>query len=103
MGTALQMKPILDAGRGRRRSQRAHPHQEQGRRAHPGAGGAGDGRPLAAVYLGILHAAAPEEAQQLEADLVSQLKPDETTMAEVGPVIATHTGPGVVGVAFYAE
>jgi fatty acid-binding protein DegV len=31
------------------------------------------------------------------------LSPAETTLSEVGPVIVTHTGPGVVGVAFYAE
>jgi len=34
---------------------------------------------------------------------LARLTPAELTVSEVGPVIATHTGPGAVGVAFYAE
>jgi len=102
LGTALQMKPVLaledgivEAKERIRTKSKAVAHIKElalretaGRRC---------------LYLGILHAAAPEEARQLETDLIAQLKPKGTMIAEVGPVIATHTGPGVVGVAFYAE
>ena len=102
LGTALQMKPILALEEGvveakerirtkskaLARLRELVMHQTES---------------CSRVYLGILHAAAHDEAKRLEADLLSQLKPFEITMGQVGPVIATHTGPGVVGVAFYAE
>jgi DegV family protein with EDD domain len=102
VGTALQMKPILALEEGvveakeRVRTKSKALARLRELTVHETAG-------RSRVYLGILHAAAPEEAQQLEADLLSQLKPFEITMGQVGPVIATHTGPGVVGVAFYTE
>ena len=102
VGTALQMKPILMLKDGvveakeriRTKSKAVARLQELATQETAGK---------SCRHLGILHAAAPDEARQLEADLVSQLKPAETMIAEIGPVIATHTGPGVVGVAFYAE
>jgi DegV family protein with EDD domain len=102
LGTALQMKPILALEEGvveakeRIRTKSKAVARLRELAVHETAG-------CSRVYLGILHAAAPDEAQQLEADLLSRLKPFEITMGQVGPVIATHTGPGVVGVAFYAE
>jgi DegV family protein with EDD domain len=102
LGTALQMKPVLALEEGvveakeRIRTKSKALARLRELVVHETAGSS-------RVYLGILHAAAPEEAQRLEADLLSRLKPFETTMGQVGPVIATHTGPGVVGVAFYAE
>jgi DegV family protein with EDD domain len=102
LGTALQMKPILALEEGvieakeRIRTKSKAVARLRELVMHQTAG-------CSRVYLGILHAAAPDEAQRLEADLLSQLKPFEITMGQVGPVIATHTGPGVVGVAFYAE
>ena len=102
VGTALQMKPILMLQDGavevkeriRTKSKAVARLQELAMQETAGR---------SCRYLGILHAAAADEARQLEADLISQLKPAETTMVEIGPVIATHTGPGVVGVTFYAE
>ena len=102
LGTALQMKPILALEEGvveakeriRTKSKAVARLRELVMHHTEGC---------SRVYLGILHAAALDEAQRLEADLLSQLKPFEISMGEVGPVIATHTGPGVVGVAFYAE
>ena len=102
LGTALQMKPILMLQDGiveakeriRTKSKAVLRLRELAVQETAG---------LSCRYLGILHAAALEEARQLGDGLVSQLMPAETIMEEVGPVIATHTGPGVVGVAFYAE
>jgi fatty acid-binding protein DegV len=34
---------------------------------------------------------------------VARLSPAETMIAEIGPVVSVHAGPGALGVAFYAE
>lgn len=102
LGTALQMKPILTLVEGvveakeriRTKSKAIARIQECVMQETAGK---------TCRWLGVLHAAAPQEAQQLQTELLAQIKPDETIIAEVGPVIATHTGPGVVGVAFFAE
>jgi len=102
LGTALQMKPLLVLEDGivdakeriRTKSKAVARMQELAAQETAGR---------SCRYLAVLHAAAPEEAHQLMANLVAQLKPVETIMTEVGPVIATHAGPGVVGTAFYAE
>lgn len=52
------------------------------------------------VRLAGLHAAAEEEAQELLKEAEKRLHPVETLFTEVSPVIGTHTGPGVVGLAF---
>jgi DegV family protein with EDD domain len=102
LGTALQMKPLLALEDGiveakeRIRSKSKAVARIQELAVQDTAG-------RKCLYLGILHAAAAQEAEQLKTDLVSQLAPGETLMAEVGPIITTHTGPGVVGAVFYAE
>jgi fatty acid-binding protein DegV len=55
------------------------------------------------LAIGVLYSTALEEARQLEADLVARLSPAETMIAEIGPVVSVHAGPGALGVAFYAE
>jgi DegV family protein with EDD domain len=52
------------------------------------------------IRLAGLHAAAEEETQELLKEAVKRLHPVETLFTEVSPVIGTHTGPGVVGLAF---
>ncbi len=49
--------------------------------------------------LAILHAGAPELAERLR-ELLGERAPPDTLTVSVGPTIATHAGPGVVGVAF---
>ena len=102
LGTALQMKPILtlengivDAKERIRTKNRAIVRMQEVVEKD-----AGD---RSCRFVGVLHAAAYDEACQLQSHLVARLSPAETTLSEVGPVIVTHTGPGVVGVAFYAE
>lgn len=55
------------------------------------------------LRLACLHANAPEEAEALM-ERVRQRYPQERlvelVMAEVSPVIGTHTGPGTVGIAY---
>ena len=102
LGSALQMKPVLEVREGvvtakeriRIKSKAVAHIQELVVQETAGR---------SRIYLGILHAAAPEEAHGLETGLLARLTPTELAVSEVGPVIATHTGPGAVGVAFYAE
>ncbi|MHB1417222.1 MAG: DegV family protein [Chloroflexota bacterium] len=59
--------------------------------------------PGARVHMGVLHGQAPVEAAALIERVTERFKPVEVELGEAGPVIATHTGPGVVGLAFYVE
>ena len=102
LGTALQMKPILmlengivDAKERIRTKNRAIVRLQE-----VAAKDTGD---RSCRFVGVLHVAAYDEACQLQSHLVARLSPAETMLSEVGPVIATHTGPGLVGVALYAE
>lgn len=49
----------------------------------------------------ITNALVPDEAEALKKEIVERLGCREPVMGELGPVIGTHTGPGVVGVAVY--
>ena len=53
--------------------------------------------------LAILHADALERGEELEEAAVPALRPEHTFFADFTPVMGAHTGPGLVGVAFYAE
>ena len=55
------------------------------------------------VHMAVLHVAAPEEAVAFEAELREEFHPAELIQAECGPVVGAHTGPGTVGVVYYAE
>jgi DegV family protein with EDD domain len=54
------------------------------------------------VRLATLHAAAPQEAETLLAAAKQRLGATETILSEVSPTVATHTGPGTVGLAYCA-
>jgi len=50
--------------------------------------------------LGVLHGAAPDLDDLL--DMLDPLFPrDEVVIADVGPVVGTHAGPGVIGVTYH--
>lgn len=53
-----------------------------------------------ALHVAVLHAHAPEAAQQLEDELRARFNIAELVRAEIGPTIAVHTGPGALGLAF---
>lgn len=61
------------------------------------------GGPGASVHIGVLHANALPEAKTIEAEIRARFDVAESFFSEVGPVIGTHTGPGCVGLAFYAD
>jgi len=55
------------------------------------------------LHIAVLHARAPESAQQLENEIRSRFNVAELITAEIGPTIAVHTGPDALGLAFYRE
>ncbi len=100
LGTALQLKPILEVTGGRvepiervRTKRKAHARvveliaeRTQGR---------------GPVKLSTLHAAAEEDARALLKAAEERLgNVEETIFSEVSPVVGTHAGPGTVGLAY---
>jgi len=60
-------------------------------------------RPGKALHVAVMHADALERAEKLRAQIVSRFKPVEIFITEFTPVMGVHTGPGVIGAAFYSE
>ena len=101
LGTALQIKPILylnnnivDAlAKPRTRSRALRVMlDEMVRRV--------DGRP---VHVAVLHADAPEEARWLRGQVEARFHCVELLTTTFTPVMGAHTGPGLLGLAFYPE
>ncbi|MDE2796881.1 MAG: DegV family EDD domain-containing protein [Gemmatimonadota bacterium] len=55
------------------------------------------------VRFGVIHAAAPEMAEQLRDELAGRYEGAEILVAPITPVIATHLGPGAWGIAYTVE
>ena len=55
------------------------------------------------IRLAVIHAAVPDQAQQLLERVVQRFSPSlvsEAVISEVSPVLGTHTGPGALGLAY---
>jgi DegV family protein with EDD domain len=59
-----------------------------------------NGRPL---HAAIFHADIPAEAEELRQTVAQRFQCTELYVTEFTPVMGAHTGPGVLGVAFYVE
>lgn len=59
-------------------------------------GGSGNSSKVA-----VTHALVPEDAEMISHELVGRLGCAAPLIGELGPVIGTHTGPGMVGIAAY--
>jgi DegV family protein with EDD domain len=59
-----------------------------------------NGRPL---HAAIFHADAPAEGEEFRQSIAERFHCVELYVTEFTPVMGAHTGPGVLGVAFYAE
>jgi DegV family protein with EDD domain len=57
-------------------------------------------QPVQAIAM---HAQAPDEARELAAEVSRRFNCQRMYVSEVGPVIGTHTGPGLVGAAVCPE
>jgi len=101
-GTSLlQIKPILELRRGEIRTParpRTRPRAVQQMlelmRAAAGPG------PL---HAAVMHADVPEEAESLKRRVESEFACAELFVSEFSPVMGAHTGPGLLGVAFWTE
>lgn len=58
------------------------------------------GQPL---HVAVMHADSPSEAITLKDRITSQFDCREIFITEFTPVMGVHTGPGLIGVAFYGE
>jgi DegV family protein with EDD domain len=106
LGTMLQIKPVLYVADGHV-DVFARPRtltkalrvmlQEMAERVN------GDGRGARPLHVAILHADEPEKAEVLRQQVVEQFDCAELYVTELTPVMGAHTGPGVLGVAFYSE
>ena len=56
-----------------------------------------DGR---VTHIAVLHGAAEAEAEHLRARIAPDYPDVSITVTEIGPVLATHTGPGVLGITY---
>jgi len=55
------------------------------------------------LHIAVMHADAPETAQELQEQITTQFQCEEIFLTEFTPVMGSHTGPGLFGVAFYTE
>lgn len=100
-GTALNLKPLLEIKDGRIDAlEKIRTRKKSLKRlAEVVVVKAGNKNP---IYLGVLHANAESEAQELLDGLASQLDPKATVLTYVSPAVGTHTGPGTIGISIMA-
>lgn len=55
------------------------------------------------VHVIVHHAGVPEEGEKLRAQIASQFNCAELYLTEFTPIMGVHTGPGLLGISFYAE
>jgi DegV family protein with EDD domain len=96
IGTMLDLKPLLlvvdreikPVDRVRTRS-RAVPRMVEFFKAE-----------LPVEYVGVVHAQAPDEAEQIAEDLRQKLPELEIPVGQIGCVLGTHTGPKALGLVY---
>jgi DegV family protein with EDD domain len=101
LGSLLQIKPVLYVtdghvdlfARPRTKAKAIRIMMEQ-------LTSAADDGPL---HVAIFHADVPQEAEALRNRIETHLECDELYVTEMTPMMGAHTGPGVLGVVFYAE
>lgn len=55
------------------------------------------------THLGVMHANAPEFAQELQEAILDRVSTENVINGTIGPAIGTHAGPGAVGITFHKE
>ncbi|MBM3153288.1 MAG: DegV family protein [Chloroflexi bacterium] len=101
LGTALNIKPILELREGRVESiEKVRTKAKAYDRVIELLAENIAGR--SPVRLATLHANAEADAKTLLEKAAAEIKPVETVFAGVSPVIGTHAGPGTVGLAYMA-
>ena len=102
VGSVLQVKPVLYFNEGRidvlekvRTTRKAKRRLLEIMEERMGTG--------TTVHAAITHADAPDEAEKLRQQVTERFNCVEMFVCELSPAIATHVGPGTVGLAFYPE
>ncbi|RLC72392.1 MAG: DegV family protein [Chloroflexi bacterium] len=99
MGSVLRIKPILYLREGRIDVlEKVRTARKAKRRMLEIVTERANGRPIRAA---IVHAQAAEEAERIRLYLADHFDCRELFIVPFSPVIATHVGPGTVGVSFY--
>lgn len=97
----LQVKPILELREGELRLlERVRTRPRAIERMVEVLSQRGGGKPL---HLAVVHAHAIEEAMQLKERLARLFPCRELYLTQFTPVMGVHTGPGLLGLAFYTE
>ena len=97
----LRLKPVFEMHRGEIRSvarPRSATHARRRLVDRVAARAAG-----APVHAAVIHAAAPGAADDLRRSLRDELDCSELYVSELAPVVGAHTGPGLVGVAWWVD
>jgi len=55
------------------------------------------------LLASVFHAAALDDALSLQEAVIREFRPEELYLTQFTPVMGVHAGPGVVGLAYYAE
>lgn len=100
-GSALKICPILSVEDGQVRVKEVTRTPERGTKRllnhlEKDAGG----RP---VHVAVMHAGAPAEAEELRRAVEARVPVAEIWTTEFTPVMGAHTGPGLLGLAYFAE
>jgi DegV family protein with EDD domain len=99
-GALLQIKPILTMNDGRIdlfEKVRTH-RRAMERMLAQFDSAAATGQPL---QVGVVHSRRLDDAIQLRDELVAKYPNIQAEISELGPVIGTHTGPGVLALIYY--
>jgi len=99
-GTALNIKPVF-AFRGGKIEQLGRP-RTRARAIDRLVEEVRDASARGPLHLGVAHADCEEEAEQLLARLKAEIPNVETLISPFTPLMGAHTGPGVLGVAFFS-
>ncbi len=99
-GTALNIKPVF-AFRGGKIEQLGRP-RTRARAIERLVEEVHEASARGPLHLGVAHADCEEEAEQLLARLKAEIPSVETLISPFTPLMGAHTGPGVLGVAFFA-
>jgi DegV family protein with EDD domain len=97
LGTALGLKPLLHINDGRVDAlEKIRTKRKAIDRMLEVAGEYVNGKP---VHTAVIHAAAPEEAETLKKMVMDRFDCIDSYVTDLSPAIATHAGPGTVGIA----
>lgn len=98
-GSLFKIKPILDATGDVRLMERCRTREKALHKLLDIMKKRTDGKP---VCVNLMHANVPEEADRLKTEILSGFDCREFYVTDFTPVIGTHTGPGSIGLSFYA-